>query len=65
VTGPLKQVVWTTVNLREAPGEKVIDKLARGTHLRELETDEGWVKVQTLDGRRVGWVDRRSIGPAR
>jgi SH3-like domain-containing protein len=65
VTGPLKQVVWTTVNLREAPGEKVIDKLARGTRLRELETEEGWVKVQTLDGRRTGWVDRRSIGPAK
>jgi mannosyl-glycoprotein endo-beta-N-acetylglucosaminidase len=61
--GPLRQVVWTTVNLREEPSarSKVADKLARGTRLRELGAEGGWVKVQTLEGERVGWVTRQSI----
>ena len=63
-SGAVRQIVFTTVNLRESPKGRAIDKLARGTKVRELESEEKWMKVQTLDKSRTGWVVKRAVGTA-
>jgi uncharacterized protein YgiM (DUF1202 family) len=57
-------VAWTNVNMRRGPSMKaeMIDKLARGTKVRELDAEGNWVKIETVDAQqRRGWVSKKAL----
>lgn len=63
----IREVVATRVNMRAGPGTShdIIERLSRGQSVEVLGNDgQGWLRLRTLPGDRVGWIAERLIGPA-
>jgi curli biogenesis system outer membrane secretion channel CsgG len=62
---PTTQVIWDSVNLRKGPGTsyKVVGNLKKGTSLKILEVNGGWLRVQLEDGS-TAWVSKLSTSEA-
>jgi len=58
------RVTASALELRAGPGTDypVVQRLAHGTELVEKST-QGWVAVETLDGKHAGWVASRYLSP--
>lgn len=55
----LRQIAGNRVNLRQGPGTEFnkIGQLSRGTPVKILQDPgNGWVKLQVIDTRRIGWM---------
>ena len=61
-TQPLPLKCLKNTNLRRGPGldRKIVDVLVEGTEVMGYAYQEGWVRVETLDGRS-GWLSRSLI----
>lgn len=58
-TRDIRRVAGTKVNVRGGPGTKygVLTQLTQGAEVVVLrDTGEGWVKLQSIDSGRVGWM---------
>ncbi len=62
---PATHVVWDYVNLRKGPGTsyKIVGNIKKGTSLKILEVDGGWLRVRLDDGR-TAWVSRSATSEA-
>ena len=56
---PTTQVVWDSVNLRKGPGAsyKIVGNVKKGTSLKILEVNGGWLRVRLEDGS-TAWVSK-------
>ena len=56
---PTTQVVWDSVNLRKGPGTsyEVVGNVKKGTSLKILEVNGGWLRVRLEDGS-TAWVSK-------
>jgi curli biogenesis system outer membrane secretion channel CsgG len=56
---PTTQVVWDSVNLRKGPGTsyKTVGNVKKGTSLKILEVNGGWLRVRLEDGS-TAWVSK-------
>jgi len=56
---PITQVVWDSVNLRKGPGAsyKIVGNVKKGTSLKILEVNGGWLRVRLEDGS-TAWVSK-------
>jgi curli biogenesis system outer membrane secretion channel CsgG len=56
---PTTQVVWDSVNLRKGPGAsyKIVGNVKKGTSLKILEVNGGWLRVRFEDGS-TAWVSK-------
>jgi len=59
------QVAWDLVHLRKGPGKdyKVIGSVKKGTSLKILEVNGGWLRVQLEDGT-TAWVSKSATSEA-
>ena len=62
---PTTQVVWDSVNLRKGPGTsyKVVGNVKKGTSLKILEVNGGWLRVRLEDGN-TAWVSKLATSEA-
>jgi len=62
---PTTQVVWDSVNLRKGPGTsyKVVGNVKKGTSLKILEVNGGWLHVRLEDGSSA-WVSKLATSEA-
>jgi uncharacterized protein YgiM (DUF1202 family) len=63
----LRRVTGTVVNVRNGPGTgySVVNQLRRGDAVEVLtDPGEGWVKLQAVDTKRVGWMSARFLRAA-
>jgi len=62
---PATQVVRDSVNLRKGPGTnyKIVGNVKKGTSLKILEVNGGWLHVQLEDGS-TGWVSKIATSEA-
>ncbi len=62
---PTTEVVWNYVNLRKGPGTsyKVVGNVKKGTSLKILEVNGGWLHIQLEDGR-TAWVSKSATSEA-
>jgi curli biogenesis system outer membrane secretion channel CsgG len=62
---PTAQVVWNHVNLRNGPGTnyKVVGNVKKGTSLKILEVNGGWLHVELEDGS-TAWVSKSATSEA-
>jgi curli biogenesis system outer membrane secretion channel CsgG len=62
---PTTQVVWDSVNLRKGPGTsyKIVGSVKKGTSLKILEVNGGWLRVRLDDGT-TAWVSRLATSEA-
>jgi curli biogenesis system outer membrane secretion channel CsgG len=62
---PTTQVVWDSVNLRQGPGtsHKIIGSVKKGTSLKILEVNGGWLHVR-LENGSTGWVSKLATSEA-
>jgi uncharacterized protein YgiM (DUF1202 family) len=62
---PTTQVVWDYVNLRKGPGTsyKIVGNIKKGTSLKILEVNGGWLRVRLDDGRSA-WVSKLATSEA-
>lgn len=62
----LRRVVASRVNLRTGPGtdHNILATLDRGQTVEVLDTnDQGWLRLRTQPGDRVGWIAERLVSP--
>lgn len=60
----LRRVVASRVNLRTGPGtdHNILATLDRGQTVEVLDTnDQGWLRLRTQPGDRVGWIAERLV----
>jgi hypothetical protein len=62
---PTTQIVWDSVNLRKGPGTsyKIVGTIKKGTSLKILEVNGGWLRVQLEDGS-TAWVSKLATSEA-
>jgi len=62
---PTTQVVWDSVNLRKGPGAsyKIVGNVKKGTSLKILEVNGGWLRVRLEDGS-TAWVSKLATSEA-
>ncbi|MCJ7786244.1 MAG: SH3 domain-containing protein, partial [Desulfobacterales bacterium] len=62
---PTTQVVWDSVNLRKGPGAsyKIVGTVKKGTSLKILEENGGWLCVRLQDGS-TAWVSKLATSEA-
>jgi curli biogenesis system outer membrane secretion channel CsgG len=62
---PTTQVVWDSVNLRKGPGTsyKIVGNVKKGTSLKILEVNGGWLRVRLDDGS-TAWVSKLATSEA-
>jgi curli biogenesis system outer membrane secretion channel CsgG len=62
---PTTQIVWDSVNLRKGPGtnHKIVGNVKKGTSLKIVEVNGGWLRVQLEDGR-TAWVSKLATSEA-
>lgn len=63
----LREIVATRVNMRAGPGtdHDILDRLTRGQTVEVLgDNGQGWLRLRTLPGDRVGWIAARLVSPA-
>jgi curli biogenesis system outer membrane secretion channel CsgG len=62
---PTTQVVWDSVNLRKGPGTsyKIVGNVKKGTSLKILEVNGGWLRVRLEDGS-TAWVSKLATSEA-
>lgn len=62
---PTTQVVWDSVNLRKGPGTsyKIVGNVKKGTSLKILEVNGGWLRVRLEDGS-TAWVSQLATSEA-
>jgi hypothetical protein len=62
---PTTQVVWDSVNLLKGPGTsyKIVGSIKKGTSLKILEVNGGWLRVRLDDGT-TAWVSRLATSEA-
>lgn len=60
----LRRVTGSVVNVRNGPGTgySVVNQLRRGDAVEVLaDPGDGWVKLQAVDTRRIGWMSARFL----
>ena len=62
---PTTQVIWDSVNLRKGPGTsyKIVGNVKKGTSLKILEVNGGWLRVRLEDGS-TAWVSKLATSEA-
>ena len=62
---PTTQVVWDSANLRKGPGAsyKIVGNVKKGTSLKILEVNGGWLRVRLEDGS-TAWVSKLATSEA-
>jgi curli biogenesis system outer membrane secretion channel CsgG len=62
---PTTHVVWDSVNLRNGPGTsyKIVGNVKKGTSLKILEANGGWLRVRLDDGK-TAWVSKLATSEA-
>ncbi|MBP1700485.1 MAG: Curli production assembly/transport component CsgG [Deltaproteobacteria bacterium] len=62
---PTTQIVWDSVNLRKGPGtsHKIVGNVKKGTSLKILEVNGGWLRVRLDDGS-TAWVSKLATSEA-
>jgi curli biogenesis system outer membrane secretion channel CsgG len=62
---PTTHVVWDSVNLRKGPGTSytIVGNVKKGTSLKILEVNGGWLHVELEDGR-TAWMSKLATSEA-